>query len=55
MPAEGDAFVAEAPVPAHGGIAWFAEAEFTGDAGGYMLSTPPRITAGDGKAEGSKQ
>jgi PhoPQ-activated pathogenicity-related protein len=43
MRKEGELFVAEVAVPEKGGIAWFAEAEFTGEVGSFMLSTPPRV------------
>jgi PhoPQ-activated pathogenicity-related protein len=43
MRLEGDAYLAELPVPATGAVAWFAEAEFAGEMGSYMLSTTPRV------------
>jgi PhoPQ-activated pathogenicity-related protein len=45
MRQEGEAYLAELPVPATGGIAWFAEAEIAGELGSYALSTPPHVAA----------
>jgi PhoPQ-activated pathogenicity-related protein len=49
MRADGNAYIAEVPIPASGGIAWFGEAEFDGEGASYTLSTPAHIAPDPGR------